>query len=227
MTSEPVIPEKIKISVIFELLGLSHMSEAARFDGLISLSQDSGLLFTFKSAARGIPIGDSYDGNSELTPTSSKDIQCIFRPKSFILNNYSIDKGKAFTSINHFKESDLVFHIINKDKSDFGAIKIDLADVYVKKSDYNNFIMELKSPSPEIKPLYMDINSEYYAQELDLAIQLFHAIQIEKFGNVNQSINRRVSSWLVKNKPDKSVSEAQTKRLSAIIRIVKKNRLTL
>lgn len=73
----------------------------------------------------------------------------------------------------------------------------------------------------------MDINSEYYAQELDLAIQLFHAIQIEKFGNVNQSINRRVSSWLVKNKPDKSVSEAQTKRLSAIIRIVKKNRLTL
>lgn len=40
----------------------------------------------------------------------------------------------------------------------------------------------------QVKAPYQDVNSEYYAPELDLAIQLHHAIQIEKFGNVNQSV---------------------------------------
>jgi len=71
-------------------------------------------------------------------------------------------------------------------------------------------------------PPYLDKEGDYYAEELDLAIQLHHAIHIEKYGNVQQSIKERVDSWLSTKKPDLPYSDNRSKRLSAIIGIKNK-----
>ena len=229
MNNQIDLPEKIKISVICELRGLSAMNQEAKLDALISFSQDSGLLFTFHQGVYAIPaeipignIGDEAGDFTEFKPARDEDIQYIETAKSFKLKHYNIQQGKPFTYISSFKESGVPFNIINADKSDIGVLDIDLAHVYVKKSDYINFITSLKSPPPEIKKPYQNINSEYYSPELDLAIQLHHAIHIGKFGNVNQPILSRVGNWLTKNRPNEDHAEAKIKRLSSIIGINKK-----
>lgn len=144
MKNPPPIPEKIYIKPLCEYLGLSNMAQDAKLDVLKSHSQDGGLLFTFNEALRGIPVdiplSEIYDETDEFKPAKRECIQCIFKPKSFTLNDYSIDKGKAFTCIRQFEVSGIGFNIINKDKSNFGSYDVDLAKVYVKKSDFINFI---------------------------------------------------------------------------------------
>ncbi|WNC71025.1 hypothetical protein RGQ13_12910 [Thalassotalea psychrophila] len=140
MNNQRVIPEKIKINLLYDYLELSAMNQAAKLEALISHSQDGGLLFTFNHPVRAIPveipIGD-YDETGEYIPTRNEDIQCIFKPKSFTLNNYSIDE--ECTRIGQFEVNGVAFNIINKDKTDYGFYDVDLADVYVKKSDFIKF----------------------------------------------------------------------------------------
>jgi hypothetical protein len=140
------IPEKISINLLYEYLGLSAMSQDAKLEALKSYSKDSGLLFTFDEALKGIPVdiplSEIYDEADEFKPAKCEYIQCIFKPKSFTLNDYSIGKGKAFTCIRQFEVSEVGFNIINKDKSNFGSYDVDLAKVYVKKTDFINFMNE-------------------------------------------------------------------------------------
>jgi hypothetical protein len=140
------IPEKISINLLYEYLGLSAMSQDAKLEALKSHSKDSGLLFTFDEALRGIPVdiplSEIYDETDEFKPAKREYIQCIFKPKSFTLNDYSIDKGKAFTCIRRFEVSEVGFNITNKDKSNFGSYDVDLAKAYVKKLDFINFMDE-------------------------------------------------------------------------------------
>lgn len=141
---KPPIPKKISINLLYEYLGLSSMSQDAKLEALKSYSKDSGLLFTFDEALRGMsvdtPANDIYDETGEFKPARSEYIQCIFKPKSFTLSDHSIDKGKAFTCIRQFEVGGVGFNIINKDKSNFGSYDVDLAKAYVKKSDFINFI---------------------------------------------------------------------------------------
>jgi hypothetical protein len=139
----PPLPEKIYIKPLCEYLGLSNMAQDAQLDVLKSHSKDSGLLFTFDEALRGIPVdiplSEIYDETDEFKPAKREYIQCIFKRKSFTLKNYSIDyKGKASTCIRQFELSGVGFNIVNKEKSNFGSYDVDLAKVYVKKLDFNN-----------------------------------------------------------------------------------------
>jgi len=158
MKIPPHIPEKIYIKPLCEYLGLSKMSQDAQLDVLKSHSKDSGLLFTFDEALRGIPIdiplSEIYDETGEFKPAKREYIQCIFKPKSFTLNDYSIDKGKAFTCIRQFEVSEVGFNIINKDKSNFGSYDVDLAKAYVKQSDFITFMGE----SGDNAPLDLSVN---------------------------------------------------------------------
>ena len=138
------IPEKVFINLLYELLELSAMSQNAKLEALKSYSKDSGLLFTFDKALRGmpvdIPISDTYDETGEFKSARNKYIQLIFKPKNFTLNDFSIGKEKAFACIRQFEVSGVGFNIINKDKSNLGSYDVDLAKAYVKKSDFINFI---------------------------------------------------------------------------------------
>jgi len=136
------IPKKIYIKPLCEFLGLSNMDQDAQLAVLKSHSQDGGLLFTFDEALRGIPVNipycEIYDETDEFKPAKREYIQCIFTSKSFTLNDYFINKGKAFTCIRQFEVGGVGFNVINKDKSNFGSYDVDLAKAYVKKSDFNN-----------------------------------------------------------------------------------------
>jgi hypothetical protein len=229
MKFPPPIPEKISINVLYEYLGLSAMNEVAKLDALVSHSKDGGLLFTFHEKVKAIPaeisIGDIYDDEGEFIefmPAKDEDIQYIETAKSFKLRNYNIQRGKPSTYISSFEESGATFNIINNDNSDIGIFDIDLAHVYVKKSDYNNFMMKLTSPPSEIKAPYQDVNSEYYSPELDLAVQLHKAIQIENFGSAKHTRINRVKKWLDENRPDEDYGDIKISRLSTIIGLIKK-----
>jgi hypothetical protein len=228
MKNKIIIPEKISIHFLYELLSLSGMQERARLDALQKYSTESGLLFTFitevKALPINIPIGDSYDENNgfidhyDAKEESIKWFNCI----SFTLNQYFLSEGKANTCINWFKVNGESFHVVNDNNNNVGDLFIDLSNVFVKKSDYSNFIKKATSQMEQVKSPCQDVNSEHYAPELDLAIQLHHAIQVEKFGNVNHPRESRVAKWLNENRPDGEHKNAKIERLSTIIGIDKK-----
>lgn len=85
-------------------------------------------------------------------------------------------------------------------------------EIYFEKSEFHSY---------QDVPAYQDKNHEYYAPELDLAIQLHQAIHIEKYGNQGQSRLERVSAWLIKDDSNLKISDAQLNRLSSIIKITK------
>ena len=227
MTNEIIIPEQIPIHLLFNLLGLSAMEERAKLDTLKRYSLESDLLLSthkeVKGLATNIPLGDIYDENEFIEHHDAKEQDVKeFYLISFKLNQYFLTAEKATTCINWFKVNGESFHVVNDDNNDVGGLFIDLSDAFVKKPDYDNFIQKATSQINQVKAPYQDVNSECYSPELDLAIQLHHAIHIDKFGNVNQPITHRVGCWLNKNRPDEVHSEAKIKRLSSIIGINKK-----
>jgi hypothetical protein len=227
MKNKIIIPEEISIHLLYEILSLSGMQERAKLDALQRYSNESGLLFTFMTEVKALPIntpiGDVYGENNEFIGHYDAKEESIewFNCISFTLNQYFLSEGKATTCINWFKVNGKLFHVVNDDNNNVGDLFIDLSNVFVKKSDYGNFIKKATSQMDQVKAPYQDVNSEYYAPELDLAIQLHHAIQIEKFGNVNQSVEDRVSAWLKEFFPEEAISGAKIKRLGTIIGIKK------
>jgi hypothetical protein len=224
MTNQIIIPQEISIHLLYELLSLATMQERAKLDTLKKYSTKSGLLLNISTEVKAlpieIPIGNVHDENNEFIDhyyAKEEDIKW-FNCISFTLNQYFLSKGKTTTCINCFNVKGESFHVVNDDNTDVGELYIDLSDVFVKKSDYDNFIKKATSQMHEEKAHYQDINSEYYAPELDLAIQLHHAIQIEKYGNVYQkNVKNKVAKWLQENNKESQISEAQLIRLSAII----------
>jgi len=229
MKNQIIIPEKISIHLLYELLSLSGMQERAKLDALQRYSNESGLLFTFISMAEvkalpsNIPIGDEYGENNEFIDHHDAKEESLewFNCISFTLNQYFLSEGKATTCINWFKVNGDSFHVVNDDNNNVGDLFIDLSNVFVKKSDYDNFIRNATSQMEQVKP-YQDESSEYYSPELDLAIQLHYAIHIENFCSHNSSIERRVNNWLNKNRQNEEISQAKLNRLSSIIGIKKK-----
>jgi hypothetical protein len=143
------IPEKIYIKPLCEYLGISKMEQDAKLDVLKSHSQDGGLLFTFhdrvKAMQAGKPIGNVYDdsdGVIECKPASEDDIEYIETAKNFILSNHFTQNGKQFTYISRFKKSGVSYDIISANNYEIDVYDIDLASVYVKKSDFINFMDE-------------------------------------------------------------------------------------
>jgi hypothetical protein len=136
------IPKKIYINLLYEYLELTAMSQYAKLEALKSYSKDSGLLFTFDEALRGMSVdtslSETYDEAEEFKPSKREYIQCIFKPKSFTLNDYSINEDKVFTRIMQFEVSGVGFNVINKDQSNFGSYDVDLTKAYVKSSDFLN-----------------------------------------------------------------------------------------
>ena len=228
MTNEIIIPEQIPIHLLFELLGLSTMEKRAKLDTLKRYSLESDLLLSthkeVKGLATNIPLGDVYDENEfiEHHDAIEQDTE-EFYLISFTLNQYHLNAEKVTTCINCFKVNGESFHVVNDNNNDdVGGLFIDLSDVFVKKSDYDNFIKKATSQMDQVKAPYQDVNSEYYSPELDLAIQLHHAIHIAKFGKVGNTRLSRVNSWLNVNRPNETFSSAKTDRLSSIIGIIKK-----
>lgn len=66
-------------------------------------------------------------------------------------------------------------------------------------------------------PEYINPNSDNYAEELDIAIQAHTAIFKEKYGNPYQSNTDRITSWLMKNYPDKCQSDAFLRRIRSVV----------
>jgi hypothetical protein len=150
MKNQIIIPEKISIHILYELLSLSGMQERAKLDALQKYSNESGLLFTFismtevKALPINIPIGDEYGENNEFIDHHGAKEESIewFNCISFTLNQYFLSEGKATTCINWFKVNGESFHVVNDDNSSVGDLFIDLSNVFVKKSDFTNFMNE-------------------------------------------------------------------------------------
>lgn len=149
MKNQIIIPEKISIHLLCELLSLSGMQEQAKLDALKQYSNENDLLFTFismtevKALPINMPIGDEYGENNEFIDHHDAKEESIewFNCISFTLNQYFLSEGKATTCINWFKVNGESFHVVN-DNNSIGDLFIDLSNVFVKRSDFINFKKE-------------------------------------------------------------------------------------
>lgn len=71
-------------------------------------------------------------------------------------------------------------------------------------------------PSDDTPP-YLDQESEFYSEELDLAIQVHKAIHLEKYGNPHLTREDNVKSCLDENRPELMQSDAMIRRIASII----------
>ncbi len=71
---------------------------------------------------------------------------------------------------------------------------------------------------PPFIPVYLDKASPFYAPEIDLAIQLHKAIQINGYGPHLDTREARVSDWLDNHRPKMKQKGALLARLSGIIK---------
>jgi hypothetical protein len=226
MKNPIIIPEEINIHLLYELLNLSSMQQRAKLDTLKRYSLESDLLLSTHKEVKGlttnIPLGDIYDENVFIEHHDAKehDIE-EFYLISFKLNQYFLTAEKTTTCINWFKINGESFHVVNDNNNDIGELFIDLSNVFVKKSDYDSFIKKATSQMNQVKAPYQDRSSEHFAPELDLAIRLHRAIHIEKYGNISQSIEDRVSEWFKEFFPDETISGAKISRMGTMIGIKK------
>lgn len=66
-------------------------------------------------------------------------------------------------------------------------------------------------------PAYLDKSSEYFAEEIAIAVEAHTAIFIEKEGNQYQSLSIRVETWLQKYYPEKCTSNSFVKRIKTVV----------
>jgi hypothetical protein len=157
-----IIPEKISIHLLYELLNLSSMQQRAKLDTLKSYSLERDLLLSTYKEVKGlstnIPLGDIYDENEFIDHHDAKeqDIE-EFYLISFKLNQYFLTAEKATTCINWFKVNGKSFHVVNNNNNDVGDLIIDLSDVFVTKSDFINFIDE--SGDNVLLDLFVDLQT--------------------------------------------------------------------
>jgi hypothetical protein len=85
---------------------------------------------------------------------------------------------------------------------------LDSDSIYFDKSDLDSYVD---------KPPYQDKDHEYYAPELDIAIQLHKAIYLDKYGRQDLNREQRISMWLNQNSKNKEYSSAAISRLSTVI----------
>ncbi len=125
----------------------------------------------------------------------------------------SVEKGdEVIISVLRFEHNGKRYCGADSEGTNLKPIFLDSESIYFNKSDFDSYVD---------KPSYQDKNHEYYAPELDLAIQLHQAIYIEKYRSHDPNREARSSSWLNKKYPEKEFLEAAIKRLSAVIAIKK------
>lgn len=116
--------------------------------------------------------------------------------------------GVAFSEDNFYSLRDDIINYrkddIYKDTLDKNRLDAQFLDVSSSSIDDNT-------------PPYLDKESEFYSEELHLAIQVHKAIYIDKQGNPNRNKEQNVSTWIKNNKSDLKLSEAAFNRICAII----------
>ena len=66
-------------------------------------------------------------------------------------------------------------------------------------------------------PAYLDRSSEYFAEEIAIAVEAHTAVFIDKEGNQYQSLSKRVETWLQKHYPEKCTSDSFIKRIKTVV----------
>lgn len=66
-------------------------------------------------------------------------------------------------------------------------------------------------------PAYLDRNSEYFAEEIAIAVEAHTAIFLNKDGNQYQSPGIRVETWLQNYYPEKCTSDSFIKRIKTVV----------
>ena len=133
-------------------------------------------------------------------------------PKKKILEAYIYSEHKI--SVSRFEFEGRLYCCFDN-HGDIWPINLNYSDIYFNKSEF---------PSEPDTPAYQDKNHPCYAPELDLAIQLHQAIFIDGYNSHNTNREVRISNWLNKKNPDKKLSAAAIKRLSAVINIETKDK---
>jgi len=236
-----VLPQKIYMETLADELGLSEQKKAKAFQTLLEYSESDDLNFYFDQDVIGKKSDEEIlqhhidDPNLYLTDgelsvkKGSKCIGCI--------DVKLIDGGESLcVGVLSFSQNGTHYYVVYQGD----PFPLYYSDIYVLRDEYLDFRTRMKPYKPKKQsddlnndaiesltvasdpseiPSYLDPESEFYAKELDLAIQLHNAIHIEKYGNQQLNREQRVSLWLNSNAEKQDPSEAKIKRLSSIIAI--------
>ncbi|MCF6808383.1 hypothetical protein L3V79_05680 [Thiotrichales bacterium 19S9-12] len=104
--------------------------------------------------------------------------------------------NQLFKIENPFKQ----LYVLKKDLITFEKLyKITLQDHESPECNLSNALnSEFYHDLPD---KFFNLNSPYYLEEIHIALQASHAIYLQKYGNSNHGVHRRIKAWLHENYP--------------------------
>lgn len=218
------LPKIVYLEALVSILKLSELPIHIAINNILQYSQESHLPLYFTKKVTGAPSNTKLKTistdviNEELLITEVKVKRETFdenEKKSIHSVNINLDDSPTtlIISLIEFTYKKENFINILDGTTIHEPLPLCLEDIFCERDDVIAFM-----ETEENTPSYLDESSPYYAEELDLAIQLHKAIHINKNYDTLSNTRNKVDKWLRKNRPEIE-SEALTKRLSSIISI--------
>lgn len=222
------LPKIVYLEKLVSVLGLNESSLDINIEETIQHSKERHLPLYFSNKVTGVPL------ETELTTVGTgfnngEIIDEFFIPYGTEREIFNDDKYKSINSAKVFTCPDTQtvrvavseftceeeHYMYMPDKLNIHEpLMLELKDIFCERDDVIAFMnTEVNLPS------YLDRDSDCYSQELDLAIQLHHAIYIDKYKYLNKNTESKVSYWLNQHKPDLDASAAMIERLARVISI--------
>lgn len=222
---KPELPNEPLLSLVIESLNLSSHDAFTQINTIFQYQAQSGLRlyvprglrFTAQFGVEVEPV-DSLDGgdtkllscgNVRYFNSSETDIQIYH---SVLLNTGAILVDEVVFQENHYRP-------VSECQTFLEPLSIGPNGLFAKRDELELFIEQ----GPKALPSYLNPNSDYYAPELALAIDLHRELTEGSLQNSSLNMEDRVHSWINRHRSDlQNPSGALLKRMAAIINPVKK-----
>lgn len=221
-------PSKLTIEQIAEQLGYGDKSALTQLRVVLELQHQHGLKLKSDQPldTNAQLASDEYfasrDSEDMLWIQASENVFPVHTEGQPItlgpLHLVSRDK----VSFNSFFLDETEYYVVDPGGMTLIAMNCDVDDLYADQVQ----IDQLKQGGLSALPPYADPESEYYAPELALAMELHTAIMIQGKSKPNLNRAQNVDLYLRRHYPDEIFEDAEIRRLSTVIGKKKRVRKT-
>jgi len=206
---------KIYLNEAIDELGLSSKPKIRVLEEIINLP-DLPLYFDTTidgTEATGYEVIEESEEISYALVDGSPPQPIMGKQKKVIEAHALQPDDDYWIAINHFESNGIQYCPVDDSGVKLNPATLRLDDFYFDLAEFNK-----SRKVHDNLPPYLDLNSERYAPEIDLAIQLHKSIQID--GDWHSMSNKvdKVEAWFDKNRNGEEVSEARLKMFSVMIK---------
>jgi hypothetical protein len=243
--SSPVLAKKVYLEEAIAELSMKEMPVIRALITMLMYSKHDKLNIYFDEPITSTEVNNEhemiFDSDGELTGILvGGSCEYLRAEKKEVVTANAYQNNDTYRiSLNQFKLNGIDYYPVDDKELWLTPVSFNPNSFYFDRDELLSFISKMDFAKESIKetikenltgmpeklPVYLDPESIFYAEEMDLAVQLHKAIYIDNYaGHLKDRVNR-VRKWLDENKPSLvEIPDVKLKRLSTIIAIKNKKK---